>query len=178
MSSTNSGEGTSEGVGNDPTLQHQPLPSPVQAGGVTHRSGGNFEGDPVAPDASSPGRSKMERAMVWTPGRNLEGPDYFSRAHNVSDGGTEAPKREDLVLSVEMGVSSGEGKPAERLNILETSDQKHYTVVAYSDHDAVDSKDPIMMTTTTPVNAEDMPSLWEKLIAAQADDDYCKIGQS
>mmetsp|Transcript_4951 Transcript_4951/g.14668 ORF Transcript_4951/g.14668 Transcript_4951/m.14668 type:complete len:213 (+) Transcript_4951:431-1069(+) len=26
MSSTNSGEGTSEGVGNDPTLQHQPLP--------------------------------------------------------------------------------------------------------------------------------------------------------
>mmetsp|Transcript_4398 Transcript_4398/g.13011 ORF Transcript_4398/g.13011 Transcript_4398/m.13011 type:complete len:110 (-) Transcript_4398:545-874(-) len=72
-----------------------------------------------------------------------------------------------------MGESNGEGKPVERLSILETSDQKHYTVVAYSDHDAVDSKDPIMMTTTTPVNAEDMPSLWEKLIAAQADGDYC-----
>lgn len=72
-----------------------------------------------------------------------------------------------------MGASNGEGKPEERCDTLGTPDQKHYTVVAYNGKDAVDSIDPIMMTTTTPVEAEDMPSLWEKLIAARADDDYC-----
>jgi len=74
-----------------------------------------------------------------------------------------------------MGASNGEGKPEERHDTLETIDQKHYTVIEYNGKSAVDTINPIMMTTTTPVEAEDMPSLWEKLIAAQADDAYCKL---
>ena len=161
-------------VGNNQMLQHKPLTSPVQAGEATAIRQKGSDGEPVAPGASFQGRSDEGRAMVWTPGKDLEGPDWLSRYNDVNDGGTVAPEREDLVLLVEASHTDGESMPEAGCESLE-ADQKHYTVIVQNGKNAEDTTDPIMMATTTPIEAKDMPGLWDKFVEAQAEDDYCKL---